>query len=162
MVPLLLALFAVGQPGPPSDAHALGHSGVIVSTIGHSEWCPPGDMRLDLETGRYLVIRRAPRKTCNESNPEREVASGILALGQLQRVRAAALLVQTDGALNSDCRAGGKPLDHVVISNGGTPHLLLSTDRAFTWAPDDLSCWSEAVHDLYNALGDTFGTREWR
>jgi len=129
---------------------------LILSTVGHSEWCPPGSVRVDLDTGRYLLAPRAPRATCNEPSRRPAVRRGALAGATLERVRAASLRLQADGMLNPDCRAGGKPRT-LVITNGGTPRLTLSTDQGVVWAPDDLSCWSEAGRNLHEALEEIFG-----
>lgn len=159
MIPLLVALLAVAQPLSPSLETV--RSGLIISTLGHSEWCPPGNVRLDLDTGRYLLLPRAPRPTCSERGVETPARQGSLARADLDRVRTAALRVQSEGILNPECRAGGKPRS-LVMTNGGVPQLVLSTNKGVTWAPRDLGCWSEAGFALHDTLDAAFQVREWR
>jgi hypothetical protein len=68
---------------------------------------------------------------------------------------------RTEGMQNSECRSGGKPAE-LVISNGGTPLLALTTGRDVAWAPEDLSCWSEAAGALHEALDNVFVAQDWR
>lgn len=37
---------------------------IILGTVGQSEWCPAGNVRIDLETGDYVLTARAPRAVC--------------------------------------------------------------------------------------------------
>jgi hypothetical protein len=81
--------------------------------------------------------------------------------GSLGRLRAAFLRVMTEGFEDPACREGRKP-EHIIISNGGTPILVMTTGSGSGSAPDDLGCWSEAATALHGALDDAFGAREWR
>lgn len=159
MVPLLLAFLVSAQPAPIPSSGWPESSGVILSTVGHSEWCPPGNVRLDLGTGRYLLAPHSRPDTCNAPHLQRPVRQGAVSRATLERLRAASLRLEAEGVLNPDCRAGRKP-QNLVISNGGTPHLALSTVRGVTWSPDDLSCWSKAGMDLHQALERVFGQQE--
>jgi len=158
MLPLLVALMVAVQPSP--NAVALGRTAWIFSTIGHSEFCNPGHARLDLQTGRYTLTARAPRRICDQPGLERSVRSGTLVDGSLARLRDAYQRALTEGMESPVCREGGKSQD-IIISNGGTPILLLATGRAVRSAPDDLSCWSNAATALHDALDEAFGTRNW-
>jgi hypothetical protein len=149
---LLLLASTVLAPAPNSSEEPR----LIIATVGHSEWCPPGDVNLDLKTGRYFLVPRGPRESCNERDHPRAARQGVLRGEALERIRSASLRVDAVGALNPDCRDGGKPRD-LVTSNGGTPRLALSTAAAVIRAPDDLSCWSGAVNQLHRILEDVFG-----
>jgi hypothetical protein len=76
-------------------------------------------------------------------------------------LRAAYQRALIDGLENRVCREGGKP-QNIIISNGGTPILLVATGRAVGSAPTDLTCWNEAATALHDALDEAFGTRDWR
>jgi hypothetical protein len=60
-----------------------------------------------------------------------------------------------DGLASRDCQPG-KKLTKFVISNGGTPVMVLTTGRNTFSAPDELSCWSDAADALHHALDDAF------
>ena len=158
MLPLLVALLATVQA--PTASVRPGQTAWIFSTIGHSEFCNPGHVRLDLRTGRYSLTPRAPRRLCDKPGLERPVRSGTLVKGSVESLRAAYQRVLAEGLENPVCREGGK-LHDIIISNGGTPILVVATGRAVGLAPDDLSCWSEAATALHNALDRAFGTRDW-
>jgi hypothetical protein len=159
MLSLLVALVATIQP-PPS-AVPLGRTAWIFSTIGHSEFCNPGHVRLDLWRGRYSVTARAPRRVCDKRGLERPVRNGTLVEESLGKLRVAYQRVLADGLENPVCREGGK-LQDIIISNGGTPILVIATGRAVKSAPDDLTCWSKAATALHDALDEAFGARKWR
>ena len=159
MLTLLAAVAAMMQL--PPRAASLGQTTWIFSTIGHSEFCNPGYVRIDLRTGRYSITARAPRPICDERGLERPVRSGILGNEGLGKLRTAYQRVLAEGLENPVCRSGGKPQD-VIISNGGTPILLVATGRAVGSAPDDLTCWSKSATALHDALDDVFAVRKWR
>ena len=160
MVPLLAALIGL-QPAPVPNPATLGRTAWIFSTVGHSEFCPPGNVTVDLRTGRYTLTVRAPRRLCDEVVLERPEKQGTLVGGNLARLRLAFLRVVTEGAEKRPCREPGKQHD-IIISNGGTPVLVLVTGRGAGSAPDDLTCWSEASTALHEALNEVFGARDWR
>jgi hypothetical protein len=159
MLAVLIALMALAQT--PVQPIALGRTAWVFSTIGQSEFCNPGHVRLDLRTGRYSLTVRAPRRLCDQRDLERPVRSGKLPDESLARVRAAYRQVIAEGLETPICREGGKPRD-IVISNGGTLILVVATGTAVGSAPDDLGCWSKAAIALHDALDEAFGTRNWR
>jgi hypothetical protein len=160
MLAFLAALLVAGQPAAPSSAAALGRTAWIFSTVGHSEWCPAGNVKLDLGTGRYAFTATAPRRTCNDAGLERPIRTGTLEPERLAAVRAAYLRARSDGLTNPACRDGGRPKD-IVIDNGGTPVLVLTSGAETGSAPDDLSCWSEAAGALHDVLDDLFSSARW-
>lgn len=155
MISILAALLAAGQPAPSAGAPGLGRTAWLVATVGQSEFCSPGNVRLDLRTGRYQFTARASRRTCNEAGLERPVRIGTLGVAPLRAVRAAYLRVLREGFVNPACRNGGRP-DEIVVSNGGTPVLVLTNGAGTGSAPDDLTCWSDAATALHDALDDAF------
>lgn len=161
MGPLLAVLLAASLAHPVAEPVKLGRTAWVFATIDHSEWCPPGNVRIDLQTGRYSLTTRAPRSTCGKARLERPVRIGKLPRDALAPLRAAGLRATREGMKSEQCRAGGKPQE-LVISNGGVPLLVLTTGRDVNWAPDDLSCWSEAATALHEALDHAFDTRAWR
>jgi hypothetical protein len=156
MLVLLAALTAAAQQAPPArDAH-LGQTAWIFSTIGHSEFCPAGDVRLDLKSGRYEHTATAARRICNDADLERPVKRGMLRADRLDAINAAYLRVLNEGLESQACRDGTQPKDVILISNGGTPILVLTTGRFSAAAPQDLSCWSDAATALHDLLDQTF------
>jgi hypothetical protein len=154
---LALSIVAV-QPAAPSVAVRLDRTARIFSTVGHSEWCPAGNVTLDLKTGRYALTATAPRRICQDVRTERPVEEGTLSGNRLAAVRAAYRRVWAEGVEDPACRESG-PARGIVVSNGGTRVLVATSGWASLSAPDDLSCWSEAANDLHDALDEAFGSR---
>lgn len=158
MISALAAFLVAGQPAQPADPAFPGGSEWIVATIAHSEWCPAGNVRLDLRSGRYALTARASRRVCGRSGLERPVVAGRLRSRNLEAIRAAYARAVAEGLERRECRDGGKDPDHIVISNGGPQILVVATGAAQEAAPDDLSCWSEAAIELQGLLDDSFPT----
>ena len=154
MFPLLAALLAASHSAADSKPPPLGRTAWIVATVEHSEWCPAGNVRLHLRTGRYSLTRRAPRQVCGGAI-ERPVTTGTLDPERLAAIQAAALRVVMEGFESPACENGEHPED-IIVSNGGTPTLVLTTGFATGSALDDLSCWSEAATALHDLLDETF------
>ena len=159
MLSLLAAIFAASQPAPSGHIAVLGRTAWIVATVGHSEWCPPGNVRLDLRTGRYLFTARAPRRVCTDARLERPTRTGTLSAARLEAVRTAYFRALSEGLEKPVCRDGGR-LEEIVISNGGTQVLVLATGSETGSAPDDLTCWSAAASALHDALDRIFDSIE--
>lgn len=71
--------------------------------------------------------------------------------------------VLTEGLDEPDChKPKGPGPQTIIISNGGTPIMVLTTGRATASAPDDLNCWSKAASALHDVLDEVFGARNWR
>jgi hypothetical protein len=155
MLSVLAALLAASQPALPRDRARLGQTAWLVATVGHSEFCPAGNVRLDLRTGRFQFTARAPRRRCNDPALERPVRVGMLAAAPLRAIRDAYLRVRADGLVNPACENGGRP-DEIVVSNGGTPLLVVATGATTGVAPENLTCWSDAASALQQALDAAF------
>lgn len=155
MLALLATLIAAAHPPDPAPAVRLGRTAWIFATVGHSEFCPAGNLILDLKTGRYTLTPRASRRTCQQAGLERPVVRGRLAGARLAGVRTAYLRSLSEGLESELCREGGRP-ENITISNGGTPVLVATNGSGSGSAPDDLSCWSEAATALHDALDEAF------
>ena len=161
MSALLTLLLAAAQLPVQHEATESGGTAWLVATVGHSEWCPAGNVRLDLETGDYAFTARAPRGRCGESGLERPVIRGRLDGTGLAYLRAAFDRALADGLEDPACRSGVHP-ERTIISNAGTPILVLTNGAVSRAAPDDLSCWSGAANVLHDALDRAFDAREQR
>jgi len=148
---ILPALALLGAtPAPPPAT--------IFATIGHSEWCPAGNVQLDLATGDYALTPRAARAVCQDVDLVRPVRRGRLDAAPLAAIRAAYVRAQAEGL--DACRRG----DHQehVISNGGTPILVLTSGARTIAAPRELNCWSRAASALHKALDVPFASAHQR
>jgi len=159
MLYTLAALLAAIQPAPSGPAAVLGRTAWLVATVGHSEWCPAGNVRLDLRTGGYLFTARAPRRVCNEAGLERPVRSGALRAATLEAVRGAYLRARSEGLTERACREGRRP-EGIEVNNAGTPVLVLTSGSYTLSAPGELSCWNEAARALHQELDHIFGSIE--
>ena len=155
MFPLLATLILAAQPPAPSAASPAG-TARIFSTVGHSEWCPAGNATVDLGTGRYSLTPRAPRPRCNDAGLDRPRLEGVLSGGTLAAVRAAYGRVLTEGLRKPVCR--GPDGEVVIVSNGGTPILVLTTGALTASAPENLACWTDAADKLHQALEEAFSS----
>jgi hypothetical protein len=159
MLSILAAFLAAGQPAQASETFSGGRTAWVFSTVEQSEWCPAGNVRLDLQTGQFAYTARAPRQICNEAGLERPVIAGSLDTERLAPIRAAYSRALSDGLVSQACREGVQP-NAVVVSNGGPRILVVATGAATRSArPDDLTCWSDAAHALHDILDETFGDR---
>jgi hypothetical protein len=152
---VIAAVLAASQTSIPTPHPALGQPSWIVATVHHSEWCPAGHVRLDLRTGQYVHVAGAQRHVCNDTLLERPVVAGTLRSEQLERLLAAFARVQVEKLEKPVCRDGGRPKE-IIIGNGGTPLLVLTTGAETGWAPENLACWSDAANALHEALEDIF------
>lgn len=151
---LIAALIASPEPSALKAEH-FGRTARIFSTVGHSEFCPPGNVTLDVRNGRYALTRTAPRSVCDDVTLERPQQRGRLAGAKLAKIQTAYQRVLNEGFASQRCR-DRSPSGEIFINNGGTPVLVLTTGRATGSAPDALSCWNGAAKALHNLLEATF------
>lgn len=152
---LASAALAMIQPASLADRSAVGRTAWLFSTVGQSEWCPPGHVTLDLRTGSYSFVARAARTVCNDYQLERPIAKGRLKGKKLQAVRAAYVRALNERLVSQACYYDKRP-DRVIVSNGGTPTLVLVNGAFARSAPDDLSCWSNSAENLHEILDELF------
>jgi hypothetical protein len=155
MIAVLAAFLAAHQAAPSQGPADSGGTAWIVATLGHSEWCPAGNVRLDLEAGEYAFTPRTARRLCEQRGLDRPVSRGRLDAERLAAVREAYSRAVAEGLEVPGCRFGG-PRETVIISNGGTPVLIVTNGAGTGAAPDDLTCWSEAAHALHDVLESAF------
>jgi len=158
---LLAALLLAGQEPVAAADKEFDRTGWIFSTVAHSEWCPAGNVRLDLRSGAYILTVRASRGTCSEPGLERPVRQGILDREALTALRAGFLRVEKEGFETHRCRHG-KPHDLYIVNNGGTPTLVVSNGAGTGVAPNNLTCWNDAANDLHALLDETFSAARTR
>lgn len=130
----------------------------VFATVGHSEWCPPGTVRLDLGTGRYTVTAPRTWRTCRRPPYRSRVRTAVLVGDALVDVRIAYQDAVGLGLDNPACRNGRRP-DAVVIGNDGILTLRLTRGGRTTSPPSDLTCWSEAARHLHRVLDNAFNPR---
>ncbi len=154
------ALTAVAGASVPAGAaeRAIGEPVSIFATIGHSEWCPRGNVRLELTTGRYRVTAPRTWRTCRRPPFRRRVSAGVLAPADLGSVILAFQRVRNEGLEQPACRNGGQP-EVVYLSNGGDPTLRLTSLGRTLSPPGNRSCWSDAAWGLHRLLEELFDPR---
>jgi hypothetical protein len=112
-----------------------------------------------LRTGRYSFVARAARTTCNDRQLERPIVEGKLEARKLKYVRAAYLRALNERLVSQACYYNKRP-DQVVVSNGGTPTLVVVNGAIVRSAPDDLGCWSNAAETLHEVLNELFPSEQ--
>lgn len=84
----ILAALLFLMPLPTSAGSAPGIP-VIFATVGHSEWCPAGNVRIDLRTGDYALTPRAARAVCRDPKLVRPIEHGQVDAERLSAIREA-------------------------------------------------------------------------
>lgn len=157
MLLVLSAALGASHAVPATTPRQIGATAWIVATVDHSEWCPAGNVRLDLVTGDYDYTPGLGRlRVCNDANVQRPVQHGKLEQEKLFAIQAKYREALAEGLKRKICRDGGQP-DEIVIANGGVPILVMATGGRTASAPDDLVCWSQAAEALETALDEAFG-----
>jgi len=154
MLAILAAFIAAGQLASPSTAIPLDRIRII-ATIGHSEGCPSGNVILDLPIGSYVLTPRAARSFCKDMKLNKRVISGTLRRERIAAMQSASQRVLSEGLQKPACRERGRP-ENIIVSNGGTPILVITDGITTTSAPDDFTCWSEAANSFYEVLDEAF------
>jgi hypothetical protein len=152
MIALLPALLFFTQTAPPAEAPM--QSARVFATIDHSEWCPAGNFELDLATGDYALTRGAARGACQDPKLVRPVQHGRLDAARLSGVRLAfgrAMAGNLDACFN-----GGS--EEIIVSNGGTPIMVLTNGAGTKAAPGRYGCWNADALALRRALADAFAS----
>ena len=127
----------------------------IVASVGHSERCRAGTVRLDLSTGRYTLRAPATWRTCRKAGFRAAVSTGVVAPGDLAAVRAAWRRADVESLEDPTCgRRNG--MQRVVIGNGGSVILRVTRRTGTVVPPGNLGCWSEAALNLHQVLRRLF------
>lgn len=110
--------------------------------MDRSEWMPPGELRLNLATGRYEYKPQQPR---NPAAPRLPVRRGALAGAALAQVREAHASARAQGLRMPACQ-------RIIVSNAGPEKMVLTGTGDALTTPDELGCWSTAAEQLHNLL----------
>lgn len=152
---VILAAVAFGAFLNPAQAEAKSFNNSVTSTVGWSEWCPPGVVTVDLDDGRFRWFQQQRRPACVSSETVR-IVTGTLSSDRLAAIRKAAQTARVRGLARPECVAR-KDSERIVISNGGSGYLLTLVDpKVGVSAPGTLSCWSNAAFELQRALENAF------
>ena len=135
-------------PGPQ-------RSGTLIADVQMSEWTPPGQVALDLATGTYQLSPARPRRAARGAPPPASLR-GTLGAAQLSELRAAVDAAQTEGL---DRCADGRTPPEIIVSNAGTPRLVLNRGGGISSASEDLGCWTDSAQRLHQLLERTFDSR---
>lgn len=133
MISILFSLSLAAATAQPGQAGPAG-SEWLVATIGHSEWCPAGNVRLDLDTGRYALVATAARRECSNPRGGRRLEQGRLDGRRLTPIRAAYLRAMSDGLRRQGCYTSRD--GEIIVSNSGTPVLVATNGSRTFSAPD--------------------------
>jgi hypothetical protein len=156
---LAVAAFAAGPTHASAPETGRGRPDSVFATVGHSEWCPSGHVRLDLDSGLYTLRAPSSWRVCRRPPFRSRIRQAVLAADQMAAVRAAYRNAVAEGLDNPACRNGLRRPDEVVIGNGGIPALRLTSRGQTLSPPRDLTCWSEAARHLHRVLGNMFNPR---
>ena len=153
---ILLACGYFALCGSPSPAAVPKNT--VFASVGWSEWCRPGYVWVDIDSGRFVWNAQLPRSECQSAK------SAPLVVGELTAEERATLgenirEALTNGLVEQACREGRDP-PRPVLSNAGAPYILvLSGPTDSLSAPNDLSCWSDAAMSLQRRLQRMFDLR---
>ena len=130
----------------------------IVASVGHSEWCRAGTVRLALGTGRYTVTAPPNWRACRRPPWPGLTRTSVLPAADLMTVRDAWERVEAEGLQRPNCRNGGRP-ETIYVSNGGARTLRVTLHRRVFLPPRDENCWSEAATQLHDVMERLFNPR---
>jgi hypothetical protein len=151
MIGLLFAAAVASAAPAPAP---LGKTAWVFATVGNSEWCPAGNVRLDLVKGTYALTPRASRRVCQDRDLERPVLNGKLGKTDLAAARAAYARAVAEGLHDPTCRRDKDTF--IAIYNGGAKLMVVATGQRTSGASSDINCWSPAADALYETLNDIY------
>lgn len=126
----------------------------IIADIELSEWTPPMQLTLDLDTGRYVVRPSAAKWPRVPGRPDPR--HGTLGQEALREIRAKFASVVAEGVSDTGCvKAGGKGYSG-IISNASVPRMTLNTGLCELQASSIYGCWTRPAHVLHRTLTNTF------
>ena len=153
-----LMLGATLSASPAFGVQRNGAPVSIVASVGHSEWCRAGTVRLDLRSGRYTVQAPPTRRTCRTPTWPVAVRVGVLGDRDLTAVWTAWREAEASGLEDPACGRSAQG-QRIVISNGGASILRVTRGRRTLAPPRDQGCWSEAARRLHSLLREDFDPR---
>lgn len=149
MRPLFALAVVVGLTGAVDQDGAS-----IIADIELSEWTPPMQLTLDLDTGRYVVRPSAAKWPRVSGRPDSR--HGTLGEGALREIRAKFASAVAEGVSDAGCvKAGGKGYPD-IISNAGVPRMTLNTGFRELQASSIYGCWTRPAYVLQRTLTNTF------
>jgi len=141
----------------PAQALACGEHaplrGTVTASVGISEWGPPGQVALNLATGRYRLTAAVPR----QGAPAGVSGPGRLDPARLQRVREVVRAALAGTLEERACSAGGPPPTLVISNAAGPIFLELDASGRRMTTPSDRGCWTPGAMRLQRVMEDIFG-----
>lgn len=150
---LMIACLALVPAQALARADHPATRGTVIATVGTSEWAPPGQVRLDLATGRYRLTAAVPRRGA----PAGRSGPGRLDAARLERVRAVVRAALAGTLEERACSAGGPPPTLVISNAVGPIELELDASGRRMKAPRDRGCWTPGAMRLQRVMDDIFG-----
>lgn len=152
---------AISHSGSPAIGQERPYQASLVASVGHSEWCPPGTVQLDLMTGHYTVTAPRDWRTCRRPSWALRTRAGMMTSLELVPIQVTFQNAIEGGLEHPLCRIGRRP-EQIVVSNGGTPVMRLTERGRTTAAPNDRTCWTGAASRLQCLLETAFRPGERR
>lgn len=137
----------------PAAARDVPYRGTVTASVGISEWGPPGEVRLDLATGRYRLTAAVPRP----GGPAGVSGAGRLDPARLERVREVVRAALAGTLEERACSAGGPPPTLVISNAAGPVFLELDASGRRMTTPRDRGCWTPGAMRLQRVMEDIFG-----
>lgn len=136
----------------PAIASASDRS--ITTDVDRSEWHPPMKLTLELDSGRYRITpSQGPWPALI---PKPEPRSGVAPKALREELRRAF----DDAAVAlADPRCSGPNASHrgIIVSNAGTPQLVLHVDGKSLPVGRSTECWTPATETLQRLLEERLG-----
>jgi hypothetical protein len=151
-------VLATSLSGTPAIGRERPYQASLVASIGHSEWCRTGRVRLNLATGHYTITAPPTWRTCRRPPWPSRVRTAVLPSADLATIRDAWRRAESEGLERPVCRNGGRP-ETMYVSNGGARTLRLTLHRRTLAPPRDEDCWSDAASHLHDVMERMFNPR---
>ena len=146
-------LFLFALVGGLAGAVAQGDRSVTAD-IELSEWTPPMQLALDLDTGRYVV--RPSTATWPRIPGRPDPRHGTLQGDALRAIRANFADAVAKGVSDAGCvKADGKGYPGILL-NASVPRMTLNTGYRELQASSIYGCWTRPAYVLHRALANTF------
>ncbi|MBV7258847.1 hypothetical protein [Erythrobacter crassostreae] len=131
----------------------------LISTIDHSEWGDPSQLRVDLDTGAYSIKygKWAADAPGSRGRSRGRPFSGRLNERSLYELNEMVARTRVSGLVEEECAAiPRRERGYMIVSNGGTPllKLMLNGTKATSYA--ELDCWTDEANKLHDHLLDLF------
>lgn len=129
----------------------------LISSIDHSEWGDPSQLRVDLDTGAYSIVYGLDYKSGSRGRSRGRPLYRTLNAKDLDGLNAMVAKAQISGLTDEQCAATPRgERGYFKISNGGTPQLSLMLNGSKSASFDDWECWTDEASQLHDHLLDLF------